>query len=160
MKNKLVVVALVGLTALCLSVPVLAQDALSLESLSEKLQALTDKVTALTERMDSIEALWINSEPVVLLDGSCILGTQGGLQDSTVLKYKEEFDAWPDVDEISVKGVNYNPETDIIGIQYGSVWEDHMVIEFWQGCEFLESTDWWDGDFGEEAFEGYEVPGK
>ena len=159
MKNKLVVVALVCLTALCLSVPVLAQGELSLEGLSEQLQALTDKVTALTERVDSIEALWVNSEPTILLDGSCVVGSEGGVQDATVLSYKQTFDEWPNTDSMSVTGVSFDPETGIIGIQYRGFVSSrrHATIEFWQGCEFLENTAWWEEDYDDEPFEGYTV---
>ena len=155
MKNKLVVVSLVCLTALCLSVPVVAQGELSLEGLSEQLQALTDKVTALTERVDSIEALWDNSEPTILLDGSCVVGSTGGMQDATVLNYKQTFDAWPDTENFEVVGVNHNSETGIIGIQYVELFTNQSTIEFWQGCEYIESTDWWERDYDDEAFEGY-----
>lgn len=165
MKNKLVVVALVCLTALCLSVPVLAQGELSLEGLAEQLQALTDKVTALTERtdsiterMDSIEALWVNSEPAILLDDSCVIGAGGEMQDSSVLSYKETFDEWPDTGSFTVQGVNYNPETGLIGIQYGGIFSNNAIVEFWQGCEYIDSTDWWEGSFGDKAFEGYTPP--
>ena len=158
MKIKLAIVSLVCLTALCLSVPALAQEDLSLVGLSEQLQALTDKVTALTERIDSIEALWINSTPTVLLDGSCLVGSKGGMQDSSVLSYKETFDEWPNTNDFQVAGVNYNPETGIIGVQYEELFTDQSIIEFWQGCEFLENTDWWEADYNDKPFEGYVVP--
>ena len=158
MKNKLVIVALVCLTALCLSVPVLAQGELSLEGLSEQLQALTDKVTALTERVDAIESLWVNSETTILLDGSCVVGSTGGVQDATVLSFKQTFDEWPNTDGMSVTGVSYDPETGIIGIQYRALLSGRQAtIEFWQGCEFLENTDWWEEDYDDEPFEGYTV---
>ena len=139
--------ALVCLTALCLSVPVLAQGELSLEGLSEQLQALTNKGTALTERVDANEALWGNLEQTVLLDGSCIMGGKGGsgLHAASVLSYEEWFDEWPDPDYLQVLGMNYNPETDVTGIQYR--YYDYpnpryFIIEFWQGCEFVRNTDW------------------
>ncbi len=166
MKNKLVIVALVCLTALCLSVPVLAQGELSLEGLAEQLQALTDKVTVLTERTDSltdrvdfIESLWVNSESTILLDGSCVVGSQGGVQDATVLSFKETFDEWPNPNSMSVTGVSFDPETGIIGIQYRALLGSRQAtIEFWQGCEFLENTDWWEEDYSDGPFEGYVVP--
>ena len=158
MKNKLVIVSLLVMVALCAAVPVLAQDELTLESLAEQLQALTDKVTALTERVDSIEALWDNSETAILLDGSCIVGSRGGVQDSTVLSYKKTFDEWPETDKFRVAGVSYNPETGVIGIQYTEIYESQTIIEFWQGCEFVEGTDWWESRYSsDEPFEGYTV---
>ena len=153
MKNKPVIVALVCLTVLCLSVPVLAQGELSLEGLSEQLRALTNKVTALTERVDSIEALWINSEPLVLADGACITGSRGGMQDATVLKYKEAFDAWPATDQIQLFAANYDSETGIVALQYDELLGSKFVIEFWQGCEFLGSTDWWEGGWSDDPFD-------
>ena len=158
MKIKLASVALVCLTALFLSVPALAQGELSLEGLAEQLQALTAKVTALTERVDSIEALWINSEPTILLDGSCIVGGIGVVQEPTVLSFKKTFDEWPDIDRLRVEGVSHNPETGVTGIQYTGLLTHESIIEFWQGCEFLEISDWWIRDWDDEPFEGYTPP--
>ena len=158
MKTKLVIVSLVCLTALCLSVPALAQGELSLEGLSKQLQALTDKVTDLTERVDSIEDLWINSEPTILLDGSCVVGSERSMQDATVLSFKETFDEWPNLDNFQVVGVNYNSETGVIGVQYEEWVTDQTTIEFWQGCEFMGNTDWWERGYDDGPFDGYTAP--
>ena len=159
-KYKLVVISLVCLAVLGLSGPtlLLAQGELTLEDLSEQLQALTSKVTAVTERIDTIEALWVNSEPTILLDGSCVVGSEGGVQDATVLSYKQTFDEWPNTDHFKVVGVSYNSETGVIGIQYEELLKDQSTIEFWQDCEYIESADWWKRDYGDEAFEGYTDP--
>lgn len=113
----------------------LAQDEISLAGLAERLQALTD-------RMDALEALWIDSEPSVTATGACIVGSDGGMHNSTVMKYRDVFEEWPDVDYIGIAGVSYNPETGEIAIQYEETIKDDYIIEFWRDCEFLESTDW------------------
>ncbi len=145
---KLLIVSLVCLAALWLTVPglLLAQDAISLEGLFAQVQVLTD-------RLDRIEALWVNSKPLVLPDGACITGSRGGLQDATVLKYKEAFDAWPNTDRIQIFAVNHDPETGIVALQYMENNVYYFVIEFWQGCEFLESSDWWDGGYRDVPFQ-------
>ena len=145
---KLVVVSLACLAALWLSVPglLLAQGELSLEGLFEQVQAVT-------ERLDRIEALWVNSEPLVLADGACITGSEGGVQDATVLKYKTAFDAWPNTDNIRIFAVAHDPETGIVGLQYETLYADEFVIEFWQGCEFLDSTEWWEGEWDDDPFQ-------
>ena len=80
------------------------------------------------------------------------------MQDATVLSYKQTFDEWPETDKFRVAGVSYNPETGVIGIQvHGNLRKpDQTIIEFWQGCEFIEGTDWWESRYGsDEPFEGY-----
>lgn len=126
------------------------------------LAGLAAQVQELTERVAFIEALWINSEPTILIDGSCVTGSEGGVQDATVLSYKETYDEWPNTDAMSVTGVNYDPQTGIIGIQYRALtmFGRQAAIEFWQGCEFLETTDWWAEDYSDAPFEGYAVQGQ
>ncbi len=145
--KKLVVVSLACLAALWLVVPglLLAQGDVSLEGLAERLQALT-------ERVDAIEALWIDSEPLVMADGTCITGSDGGVQDATVLKYKTAFDEWPNTDNIRIFAVAHDPETGIVGLQYEALYNHEFVIEFWQGCEFLDSTNWWEGRYDDDPF--------
>ena len=157
MKFKLVVISLVCLAVLGLSGPalLLAQGELSLEDLSEQLQALADKVTALTERVDAIEALGINSEPIRLQDGSCVVGSRGGMHAATVLSYRETFDEWPDPDDIRVIGVSYNPETGVILIHYQELFTNMSIFELWHGCEYIENSNWWEGDYNDKAFEVY-----
>ena len=114
----------------------LAQGDLNLEELADRSQVLTDRV-------DALEALWIDSEPRVKADGSCINGSAGGFRDATVPNYKTAFDAWPDTGSMRVFAVNHDPESGIVGLQYEKISDDEFVAEFWQGCEFLASTDWW-----------------
>ena len=165
MKNKLVIVSLIVVVALCAAMPVLAQDELTLEGLSEQLSALVDSVTTLTERtdmvtarLDTIEGRWINPEPVSLVDGGCLVGSSGGMHDSSVLKYKEMFDEWPDTDQMDVVGVAFVASEDGSDsrtfIQYELPRPDQFIIEIWDGCEFLRSSDWWQGDWSEGPFEG------
>lgn len=151
--------SLVCLAALWLAVPalLLAQGELSLEGLSTRLQALVKRVDTLTARLDSIEALWVNSEPAILLDGSCVVGSEGGVQDATVLSFKETFDEWPNTDNFKVVGVSYNTETGVIGLQYEEWVSDQSTVEFWQGCEFIENTDWWERSYDAGPFDGYTV---
>ena len=145
---KLMVVSLVCLAALWFVVPglLMAQEELSLDVLAEQVQTLT-------ERMDALESLWIESEPSVRSTGECIVGSEGGMHDSTVMKYRNEFEEWPDVDYIKIKGVSYNPDTGDIAIQYEESIGDDFIIELWRDCEFLESTDWWDGSYRDEPFQ-------
>ena len=106
----------------------------------------------------SIEALWINSEPTILLDGSCVVGSERSMQDATVLSFKETFDEWPNLDNFQVVGVNYNPETGVIGVQYEEWVSDQTTVEFWQGCEFMGNTDWWERGYDDGPFDGYTAP--
>lgn len=140
--------SLVCLAALWLALPVLllAQGEISLEGLAEQLQTLTDRV-------DVIEALWINSEPLVMADGSCIIGYEGGPHDATVLKFKSAFDEWPNTDNIRVFAVAVDPETGVVSLQYETLYDNQFVIEMWQDCEFLGTTDWWEGRYDDDPFQ-------
>ncbi len=147
LKGKLVVASVVCLALVWVVVPalLLAQGDLNLEELADRSQALTDRV-------DALEALWIDSEPRVKADGSCINGSAGGFRDATVPNYKTAFDAWPDTGGMRVFAVNHDPESGIVGLQYEKISDDEFVAEFWQGCEFLASTDWWSGEWRDEQF--------
>ena len=145
---KFVVASLACLASLWLVVPglLLAQGELSLEGLAERMQALMDRV-------DAIEALWVNSEPLVMADGSCVIGYEGGPHDATVLKFKSAFDEWPNTDNIRVFAVAVDPETGTVSLQYETLYDNQFVIEMWQGCEFLGTTDWWQGRYDDDPFQ-------
>ena len=56
-------------------------------------------------------------------------------------KYLEAF---PDRDLPSVllKGVWVLSDTTTV-VRLGAIWDDLLIEEYWNGCEFLGSSEWW-----------------
>ena len=144
---KLLIVSLVLLAVLWMSVPalLLAQSNLSLEGLSTQLQALTARMDALTERIEFIEAVWTGPGAVDLGNETCIIGGQGvdSMQDVTVLKYKETYGEWPGDFDVSFHSVRHDTSTGRTLVVYSKgMFNDSGATEVWDGCEFIESSDW------------------
>ncbi len=139
MKFKLIAVCLAGLVVLWVSIPglLLAQD-------ENGLAGLAAQVRDLAERVAFLEAIWSGPGALDLGNGLCEIAFHGTAQDSTVLKYKETFDDWPDMDYLQIAGVAYVQETGEVLIRYEHLYDDQFVVERWQACEFLESSDWWE----------------
>lgn len=140
MKRIVRITLVVALFAL-LPVALLAQDELTLEGLAEKVAGLVERVEAIEELFDGPGAIPFRD------DVACITGQNGMLQDETVLKYKEQYEQWPDMDEIGIVAVVYNKEDDYIAINYSSsLWgfEEKRVVERWVDCEFIGSGEWWE----------------
>lgn len=136
----IVVLALFGPTGV-----LLAQGDLTLESLAETVSTLTETVTGLSARVETIEALFAGPGAIELDEALCEIGAVASLQDATVLKYKEKWDKWPDMDEIFVISVLYSSESNHVFIVYESgYFEERFVTEKWDGCEFVGSSDWWE----------------
>ena len=108
------------------------------------LQGLADQISALMERVDALEAMWEGPGAIYLSDDTCEIGRNGEIQDATVLKYKETWDEWPDLDDIDIYQVVYDSDSNRIGIVYEDFWDDRYVTEVWNGCEFIDSSDWWE----------------
>lgn len=146
-KVKLLVGSLAVLAVLWLSVPalLLAQGELSLEGLSTRLQVLVARMNALTERIEFIEAVWTGPGAVNLGNGTCIIGGQGvdSMQDITVLKYKETYGEWPGDFDVSFHSVRYDANTGHTLVVYSKgMFNDAGATEVWDGCTFVESSDW------------------
>lgn len=143
MKRYLIIIAF--LTVLVPGV-LLAQDELTLQGLAEVIADVVEEVAHLAERVATIEAIWTGPGPIILEDGDCAIGLDNSLQDETVIKFKDTYDEWLDVDSMDIVQVLYLPETGHIAVVYEEFWADKYVIENWDGCEFLGSSDWWEED--------------
>ena len=141
MKKYLIIIAVL---ALLVPGALLAQDELTLEGLAETVADVVEQVANLTERVTTIEEIWTGPGPIVLEDGDCVIGLNESLQDETVIKFKDTYDEWLDLDSVDVVQVMYLPETGNIAVVYEEYWDDKYVIESWNGCEFLGSSDWWE----------------
>ena len=140
---------IIWIVVLALFVPagvVLAQDELTLESLAEQVAGVVEQVADLAERVAAIEDIWTGLGPIILEDGNCVIGLNDTLQDETVIKFKDTYDEWLDVEDVSIVQVMYLPGTGNIAVIYEEFWDDRYVIESWNSCEFLGSTAWWEED--------------
>ncbi len=140
MKRLLIIAVL----ALLVPGALLAQDELTLESLAEQVAEIVGQVADLAERVATIEDIWTGPGPIVLEDGDCVIGFNESLQDETVIKFKDTYDEWLDVDDVNIVQVMYLPKSGNIAVVHEEFWDDRYVIESWNGCEFIGSSDWWE----------------
>ena len=104
------------------------------EDLIVQLQALQERVALLEEQ----RAVGLTDE------GRCGLAIDGTLRDETILKYRNTYGEWPNVQQIKVHFVEYEPSTGLTLIFYGEYWQDYWVVESWEDCTFVGSSDWWE----------------
>jgi hypothetical protein len=125
---------------------VMADEDLTLEGLVDLLASLAGRVEALESSVEALESIYEGPGSIVISDGECAIGFIGGLQDETVLKYKEEYDEWPDVGDVDVYTVVFDSNSNRIGVVYEDYWKspERYVKEIWDGCDFVGSTDWWE----------------
>lgn len=79
-------------------------------------------------------------------EASYRLACEGGVQDGTVIAFKEHFGSWPDSSQMRVHEVKYTPETGAISIVYEDSLHGRFVTEIWQGCEYVGAGELWEGD--------------
>lgn len=139
---------LICITAIALLIPTIlfAQDGeLSLQSLSDRIDAVTTSITDLTTRLEAAESIWSGPGAVEFSDGTCQIGMDDHLQDETVLKYKEQYDEWLDMNDIWFRNIVFDPGSGNVLVTYADdIWDSaKQVTEEWSGCEFVGSSDWW-----------------
>ena len=150
MKRTIAYALIIVTLALVLLAPRLlqAQDELTLEGLSLRLEAIATGVAELAGRVNAIQALFEGPGSMAFGDFCIIGGYRGGeqqVQDQTVLKYKKEFDEFPDVAKLQIRTVAYNPEAGEIIIVYRDTENyQELVIanEVWDGCDLVRTGDW------------------
>ena len=86
--------------------------------------------------------MWSGPGAEVIGEDVCQVAAYGTLQDVSVLTYKEIFDEWPSVDSVSVRSVLYDEDTGHMLIRH-YVYPRRYLVETWEECTFLESSDWW-----------------
>ena len=129
---------------------ILAQEEITLEDLAEQVQdfvtQVQDIVTDLQDvvtRVETLEAVWEGPGAYLTKEGNCSIGVDRSLQDSSVLKYKEQFEEWPNFSYLNIKVVELVSETGEMAITYDfAINRDHRVTEIWKGCDFVESVAW------------------
>ena len=145
MKLKRIYLALaISVLVLAVAAPqfILAQGETTLEDLAEQLLDTVTQLQEIVTRVETLEAVWEGPGAYETRDGNCAIGVDGTLQDSSVLKYKEEFEDWPIFSRMNVKTVEIDSETGEIAITYGSNFDYNRVTETWDGCDFVETLVW------------------
>lgn len=122
-----------------------AQGEVTLEGLADDIAGLTETVNALVSRIERIESIWDGPGSAGLADDVCQLTERGTMQDETVLKYKEKFGKWLDLNFSMIHQVRHSADTGNVLIIYtDGPFASKMVIEEWNGCEFVGASDWWE----------------
>ena len=119
------------------------------------LERLAEMVEAMEARVGALEGIFAEVGPVEAYENGCLIGIDRyaaneldlqTLRDETVLKYKEQYGKWLQLDDVRIQTILYNAETGRLGISYLAGYSDSgpFVVEEWDGCEFVGSSDWWE----------------
>ena len=130
-----------GIVVLALFVPSVLlgqEEGLTLEKLAERISALTNRVVSIEEQL--ARGALVDSE------GRCIV-----MQDTLTIhpesatKYWDTYGILPD--KIRLDLIYFDTATGLTGFvirenpEYLGRYK--YVTEFWDGCEFVKSSDWW-----------------
>ena len=107
-------------------------------SLLDQLAALQARVVVLEDQLASQHVAGLTTEE------RCGIGIHQTLRDETVLAYKNAYGEWPRMDLLTMRGVEYAPETGNILIFYEAFIDSRWVTEEWHGCTFMGASDWWE----------------
>lgn len=142
MKQSLVVATLL---ALLLPAAVVAKEELTLEGLADEVTALAEKLSDVIARVETIESIWVGPGSTEMADDVCLFSERGTMQDETVLKYREKFDRWLDLNFSMIHQIRYSADTGHTLIVYADRhFASKLVIEEWNGCVIVGSSEWWE----------------
>ena len=140
MARKITIITTVFLLLALLPTLLLAQSELTLESLAET-------VAGLTERIEEIEQKLTHGAHVDD-DGNCRLAVQERLHATSMVDYLEKYQDSGAPDNIVINNVYVVPGTGIaITFSTRESSNTRLVTEYWSGCEFVSSSEWWAVDF-------------
>lgn len=103
-------------------------------------------LAGLTERVARLEALFEGPGAVEVDETTCSIGRPGDLQDETVMRYKEQFDEWVEMDEVWFVDMRQSIESGHTIVVYADdhpAYADWFVAETWDGCTFVGASDWY-----------------
>ena len=149
---------IISLLALLIPGALLAQDELTLESLSEALTALAETVSSLDERVAALESLTADPwSPEVLYtdDGICQSPLHGSgeygwsivsaIHQATADTYRAAYGASLDTsNEITLLSISFAVDGNKVYLEYKHESSDRVVVETWANCEYLGHSDWQD----------------
>lgn len=140
MARKITALATALLLLTLLPTLLLAQSELTLEDLAET-------VAGLTERIDEIEQK-LTHGAYVDDDGNCRLAVQDRLHATSMVSYLEKYPDSGAPGNITLNDVYVVPGTGIaIKFSTRESTNTRLVTEYWSGCEFVSSSEWWAVDF-------------
>ena len=95
-----------------------AKEELTLEGLADDVTALAEKYSEVIARVEIIESIWDAPGSIEVADNVCLLSERGNVQDETVLKYKENYDKWLDLNFSMMHRIRFSGDTGYIHIVY------------------------------------------
>lgn len=112
------------------------------------LEVLAESIASLTARVEALESIFEGPGAKAITDGVCVIGLGDGIQDETVFKYKEAYGEWPDFGQIDIGHIIVDSNSDEITVvhEYAVWFTRRYVDEIWNGCEFVGSSDWREGE--------------
>ena len=145
MKRVTIIIALLALLS---PAALLAQEELTLEALRDALVSFSElyeeRYINLTQRVEILEARLPKLDAPINDQGWCVLGGEGRLHASSLEKYRDKWGEWPDAEDIFIAHLLFNPDENRIGIIYSDLYEDRYIHEFWEGCKFIGSSEWFE----------------
>ena len=140
MARRITTVATAILLLTLLPTLLLAQSEITVEGLAET-------VAGLTERIEEIEQK-LTHGAYVDDDGNCRLAVKDRLHATSLVNYLEKYPDSGAPGNIAINDVYVVPGTGIaITFSTRESTNTRLVTEFWSGCEFLSSSEWWAVDF-------------
>ena len=141
MRNTLLTILVAAILLIILAGIAVAQD----EDLT--LQSLADQLAALTTRVTALESIWegpgVWKDPnteLEVYDDQCIIGLSDKMQNETILKFLEKYEDLPY--RIEIDQVVIDPGSNSISLVLKEWNSSRYVVERWDGCEFVGSSDW------------------
>ena len=93
------------------------------------------------KRLSELESVQYHDGMVLDDEGACRIAQYGRLQASSVAKYLEAFPN-TDLPDTTIRGVWVLSDTTLV-VRHEEWLDDYYIEEYWDGCEFLYSSEWW-----------------
>lgn len=142
MKNRIITALIV-----CAALAAVTSVAVAQENGPITLQSLSDQLTTLTSRVVALESIWEGpgvwenpDKEFEVADDQCIVGLSEKMQHESTLKYLDKYDDVPY--RIEIDQVIIDPTSNSISLVFRDWRDSRHVVEKWNGCEFVGSSDW------------------
>ena len=111
------------------------------------LAGLAEQLTELAERLTVIESQ-LTPNAFVDEDGNCRLALRDRLHATSLTKFLDKYPDSDMPDSVSIENVYVVPGTGIaITFLVRGSPNSRLITEFWSGCDFVSTSDWWAVDW-------------